>query len=672
MSNLWRSSRVLVLVVTVLVVAACGPSAQTQPTAAPAAGTGATAAPAAGGQPTAAPAAVAPPAAPGSYVEPAFFAERVKGGSLPPIEQRLPKEPFVVGPGVLIQEEYMKWENGKPGGDLKVAATFPSGLVYIGFGATILRSPSQTTGASLPNVVSEFSPSDDYKTFRFKIRDGLKWSDGMPVTTEDVRFAFEDIYGNPDVQKPFPTELYTQGNPLLDPAKLNVIDNLTFELTFSQPYGFFVAPLNSWIPGYDFMIKPAHYLKQFHKKYASEADLAAKLKENNETEWAKMLSDKDQAHWGIGTKQALGLPTLNAWVLTEYSDQRTVFERNPYYWHVDSAGNQLPYADRVVVSVVVDHPAQTNAILAGQVNIASAEDIALSEMPLYVQNAEKANIRAFTTGSFNWPVLLFLNQDFQYEDPNSTWQKLLNDPEKRFGKAIAAAINPADVDKSIYFDLFGDPVMYKDAYNPDTANQLLDQLGMQRSGNYRTGPDGKDFILRITSANQQADFVPVAELLKQQLEKVGIRVDIEAVTPDLFDQRKTSNEIMASLLWNDGPAWPSGISEDYLPNHKGPWSPATWQYVTSGGKNGRKPPANMEEFYKLHTDRKKFPPESPEGQQAFQKLMQWLENNYVMIPTAGAKVSANVVGVNLKNVPNENAPFNLDTYINAEGAWIGQ
>ena len=164
------------------------------------------------------------------------------------------------------------------------------------------------------------------------------------------------------------------------------------------------------------MIKPAHYLKQFHKKYAKEADLAAKLKENNETDWAKLLTDKDQAHWGIGTKQALGLPMLNAWVLTEYSDQRTTFERNPYYWHVDSAGNQLPYADRVVVSVVVDHAAQTNAILAGQVNIASAEDIALSEMPLYVQNAEKAKIRAFTTGSFNWPLQLFLNQDFQYDD----------------------------------------------------------------------------------------------------------------------------------------------------------------------------------------------------------------------------------------------------------------
>jgi peptide/nickel transport system substrate-binding protein len=178
--------------------------------------------------------------------------------------------------------------------------------------------------------------------------------------------------------------------------------------------------------------------------------------------------------------------------------------------------------------------------------------------------------------------------------------------------------------------------------------------------------------MRISSNNAQADFAAVIELLREQLGGVGIHVEIDNVAPQLLDQRKESNEIMASILWNDGPAWPSGISEDYLPNHKGPWSPMTWQYFTSGGEQGRKPPAYLEEFYRLHTERKQFPPESPEGQQLYQQLLQWIEDNYVMIPTAGEKVSANVAGVNLRNVPNEGAPINLDTYINAEGIWIAQ
>ncbi len=609
---------------------------------------------------------------PSSFTEPPFLAERVQSGELPPIEQRLPDEPFVVGPGVLIQEEYMTWENGQYGGDLVSAAPFPTGFVRIAGGSTILRSPSQETEPSRPNVVSEFSHSEDYTTFRFKIREGLKWSDGQPVTTEDVRFTFEDIYQNQDLQRPYPTELHTQGNPQLDPAKLNVIDELTFELTFSQQYGSFIAPLNSWIPSYNFIFKPAHYLKQFHQKYASEADLATRLQESNETEWQNMFNTKDVSHWDIGEDPALGFPTLNAWVLTEAGENRRVFERNPFFWHVDSDGKQLPYTDRVIVPVVTDLPAITNAIIAGQVNLESAEEVALSEMPLYVQNAEKAKIRAFTTGSFNWPHLLFLNHDYQYDDPNSVWQKLITDPERRFGKALAAAINPKDVNESVYFGLFGEPVMYEGTYDPDQANQLLDALGMKRSGNYRTGPDGKEFILRITNGNQQVDFAPVAELLKEQIEKVGIRVDIDNVARDLFDERKAANDIMASLLWNDGPAWASGISEDYLPNHKGPWSPETWQWFTSGGKEGREPPDYIKEFYRLHTERKKFPPQSPEGEQIFQQMMQWFEDNHVMIPTSGSKVSANVAGVNLRNVPNEGAPFNLDTYINAEGIWVAQ
>lgn len=610
----------------------------------------------------------------GQLMEPPFLAERVTAGQLPPIAERLPAETFLVGPGVLLQEEYMTWENGEYGGDLTTAAPFPTGFVRIAFGSTILRSPSQTTEASLPNVVSAFSFSEDYTTFRFTIREGLKWSDGTPVTTEDVRFTFEDLYMDPEVLRPYPTELYTQGNAQLDPATLTVVDELTFELTFSQPYGFFIAPLNSWIPGYDFIFKPAHYLKQFHKKYAAEADLTRLLAENNETSWVNLLDVKDASHWEVGENLAIGLPTLNAWVLTEPGEQRRVFERNPYFWHVDSAGRQLPYADRVVVTVTTDVAAIPNIIIAGQVNLVSGEEVSLNEMPLYVQNAERAGIRAFTTGSFNWPVLLFLNHDYQYEDPNSVWQTLVADPERRFGKALVAAINPADINQSVYFGLFGEPVMYAGGYNPEQAQQLLDAVGMdQRDGDgNRLGPDGRPFVLRITSNNAQADFVAVLELLREQLGGVGIRVEIDNVAPQLMDQRKESNDIMASILWNDGPGWPSGISEDYLPNHKGPWSPMTWQYFTSGGEQGRKPPAYLEEFYRLHTERKQYPPESPEGQQLYQQLLQWFEANYVMIPTAGEKVSANVVGVNLRNVPNEGAPINLDTYINAEGIWIAQ
>lgn len=607
-----------------------------------------------------------------TYSEAPLLADRVTAGQLPPVAERLPLEPFVVGPGVLLQEEYLTWENGQYGGEINHVSMGLSGLMGIAGGAMILRSPSQTTEASLPNVVSEYSASEDFTTFRFKIREGLKWSDGTPVTTEDVRFTFEDLYQNAEAESPFPTPLYTQGNTALAPATLKVVDQLAFELTFAAPYGYFVAELNSWIPGYNILLKPAHYLKQFHATYAEPSALNALVAESGEASWGTLIASRIFSHWDVGEYEALGLPALDAWVLVEANESRRVFERNPYFWHVDSEGRQLPYIDRVIVNSAVDNDAISNAILAGQVTLATGNEVALSNMPIYQQNASRSGLRIFTTGSFNNPLLLFLNHDFQYEDPASFWQQLVADPAHRFGRALAAAMDPADVSQSVYFGLYGKSLLNSTGLNLGLATQLLDEIGMTSvdGDGYRLAPDGSPFVLRITNPQEGPDFAPVAVLLREQLGAAGIRVEIENVSVDLWNERKETNEIMAGLHWNDGPAWASGLSEDYLPNHKGPWSPMTWLYFTSQGQEGRQPPAYLQEFYRLHTTRREFLPSSAEGQAIFAQLLQWLSDNYAFIPTTGAKVGANVVDARLRNVSGQDAPFELDTYINAEGYWF--
>jgi peptide/nickel transport system substrate-binding protein len=612
------------------------------------------------------------PLSPRGFIEPPFLADRVASGELPPIDERLPEEPFVVGPGVLLEEEYLPWEDGQYGGDIQIAAPFPTGFVNIAGGATILRSPGQSTQASSPNVVSELTYNDDFTSFTFTIRAGLKWSDGAPVTTEDVRFTFEDLYQDPDVQRGLPSELYTQGNPNLEPAQLTIVDDLTFTLTFSQPYGFFAAALNSWIPYYDFIIKPAHYLKQFHAKYANPDELAALITESNQSSWVQLLNLKDAPHWDIGAARALGMPTLNAWVLTEINENQVVYERNPFFWHVDSSGRQLPYTDRVVNNMSVDGNAQTNAILAGQVSIASGGEVSLNNMPVYIQAAERNNLNVFTTGSFNSAIQLFLNYDYQYGDEASVWQQLINDPERRFAKAITAAINPDDINQTVYFGQYGAP---NDAYHysdPELANQLLDEIGLNErdEAGFRLGPDGQRFVFTVTHSAPQGDFDPVAELLKEQIDAVGIQMQIERVDGVLFDQRKAANEIMASLLWNDLPAWRGGISRDYQPASKGPWSPLTWLYFTSQGEQGREPDAVIQAYYDLDSQRQALPPESTEGLAIYDQMMEWFADNYVFIPLTGPKLAVNVVDGNLRNVPVNGAPIELDTYIVAEGMWF--
>lgn len=658
-----------------VMLAACGPAAvpttvPSDPTKAPVGVTPTETTAATGGSAPAVPAGSEKTAR--GFVEPPFLAERVAAGKLPPIDERLPVDTFVVGPGTLMQEEFVAFENGQYGGEIDVAATFATGFVNISGGATILRSPSQTTKISAPNIVSAYTISDDFTTYNFTIRKGLRWSDGEPVTTEAVRFTFEDLYQDPDVQRGWPTELYTQGNSEYGPAQLTIIDDFNFELMFSKPYGAFVANLNSWIPYYDFMLKPAHYLKQFHAKYAKKEELDAELKRANETSWVKLLNSKDVAHWDCGDIRALGMPVLNAWVVTEATDDRTIFERNPYFWHVDSNGLQLPYIDRVVNNRVIDTKAQTNAIMAGKVTIASGSEVALNNMPVYVQAAEKFGKRIFTTGSFNNPLMLFLNHDYEYDKEGSAWQTLITDPDHRFGQAVAAAMDPNEVNKAVFFGKYSEPFMNNKDHDLDKAKKLLDELGMDKLGSdgFRLGPDGQPFIFRITFPPGASDTTPVAELLKEQIGQAGLHVELEPIDGTLYEQRKSANEIMVSLSWNDGMAWASGISEDYLPNHKGPWSPMTWLYFTSKGAQGRTPPAYIQAFYDLHTARKEYPPESEKGSELYGKMYQWLMDNYVMIPTTGPQTKPQMVDANLMNVPKEGSPFDLDVYIASESYWF--
>ena len=673
MKKSFRMMQFVLLIAMIVSLVGCGSSATPAPQAPAATQPPAAAEPAAttAAQPAAAPAEAKSAR---GFIEPPFLAERVAAGKLPPIDQRLPEETFVVGPGVLLQEEYGAWENGQYGGDINIAASWGSGFLNIGQGSTILRSPSQTTKASLPNVVGSLKISDDYTTYTFGLRKGLRWSDGEPLTTEDIRFAFEDVYADPDVLRGFPSELNAQGSAANGAAELKIIDEYNFELKFSKPYGAFVAALNSWIPNYDIMFKPAHYLKKFHAKYADPAELEKLLKEANETSWVNLLNSKDVAHWDCGEIRALGQPTLNAWVLTEATQDRRVFERNPYFWHVDSNGRQLPYVDRVVNNLAIDSAATLNAVMAGKVTLAGGNNVSLGDMPMLVQTAAQFNRMIFTTGSFNYPTMLFLNLDYEYDKEGSAWQQLITDPERRFGQAIAAAMDPNEVNKTIFFGKFGQPFMNATGPDLEKANSLLDALGLDKRGSdgLRLGPDGQPFIFRITFNTEAPETAPIAELLKEQIQKSGLHVELEVVDITLWDQRRSANEIMASLKWNDGEAWATGISEDYLPNHKGPWSPMTWLYYSTGGKEGRQPPAYIQEFYDLHTARKAYPPESDKGMEIYNKLYQWMSDNYVMIPVVGHQAKPNSVDARMRNLPNDGSPFDLDVYINAEGYWFAE
>ena len=212
---------------------------------------------------------------------------------LPPVEQRISDNPLVTAPptGGSI---------GKYGGTLYTASWWPevgNVQLYFAVEAPIKWKPDLT--GYEPALAEKYEWSEDGKTFTLHLRKGVKWSDGQPYTSADWKFFWEDIANDANIK------YYTI------PAYLRKADGTPITMEFPDDYTVvWKSDRAQWIDPYymaqgywEFaknMMKPAHYLKQYHPKYATD----------------KTYEDlKKQDQWW----QTPGYPCLFAWCLTELS-----------------------------------------------------------------------------------------------------------------------------------------------------------------------------------------------------------------------------------------------------------------------------------------------------------------------------------------------------------------
>ena len=585
---------------------------------------------------------------PKHFIESPMLAKRVAIGEIPSIKNRIPKEPFVVGPGVLNSKKYLDWKPGKHGGTIRVpiiSSDVRSHEIALAMGMSILRSPDQSSKDPLPAIVSEYGISEDYTEFTFKIREGLKWSDGMPVTTEDVRMTFE-LYGDKRI---YPTFYFRAVAPDGSVPKLTIQDKYRFKLKFNVPYGFFLANLASWIPDYTLLFRPAHFIKQFHADYTDLEQIKPILKKNELDRWEKLVQLKDMQHWELYQPHGLGVPTLAPWVFVKSDGSEQVGVRNPYYWKVDIEGNQLPYVDKLTATFVNELSMVVLKAAAGDYDVCTSF-CQLRDLPTFIENKERSGIDVILHGSINNPPLLILNQDYDYQNPNSVWQKLMSD--KRFGKALALAIDSDDVNKNIYFGKYKLDGLTDMEHDPAQANKLLDAVGMKKrdSEGFRLDMNGDRFEFLIETADVSPDFIPLGELIKLYFEKVGIRTAFDVIGRSLWKEKQNSNKHQAVLQWSDRGIWPSGISEDFGPHSKGRWALQSNIWMKTGGAKGRKPPPYMMEYFDLVAKWKLYPPQSPKGEDAYKDLMDWFGRNYTGIWATGSMTVPTVFNADLGNI----------------------
>ncbi|MGQ9629410.1 MAG: ABC transporter substrate-binding protein [bacterium] len=538
---------------------------------------------------------------PKKFSEAPMLAELVKAGRLPPVEKRLPEEPLVVKP---------VHEIGKYGGTWRRGFTGPAD----GENGNRLMATDKFlfwdyTGTKImPSVAKDWKVSEDGKTTTLYLRKGMKWSDGAPFTADDIMFWYEDIYLNKElVPTPLP-EMSVKGKP----GKIVKIDDYTVAFVFEEPYYLFESVLagdmqigrgqttgqfgGRMFGGY----APKHYLKNYLPKYVPEAELDKQAKAAGFDNWKSLL--KFKIDWQKNTE----LPVLAPWKTTSPITAKTwVLERNPYYWEVDTEGNQLPYIDKIVMTLAENLEVLNLRAIAGEIDYQSRH-IDIQKLPVFLENQTKGDYKVhLDPGVYGSDTILQVNLAYDADPEIAKWLS-----NRDFRRALSLGIDRDQINEAFFLGLGtpGSPVPSEDmpenpgpewrkrwsTYDPKMANELLDKIGLDKKDaeGFRLRTDGKG-RLRIELQTAAAAFLPWAkhaEMIAEQWKKIGIQADVKEYERTLFFTRCVNNEQQISL-WSNG-----GTEQLYLyPYHALPlhtesmYGVPYYKWYSTGGKEGKRP-----------------------------------------------------------------------------------
>jgi peptide/nickel transport system substrate-binding protein len=605
---------------------------------------------------------------PKTFKEAPMLAELVKTGKLRPVEQRLPE------PADLMVIKPLK-EIGKYGGRWRRGFTGPADNEN---GSRIVSTDKilmfdYTGNKVTPSLAKDWRLSDDGKICTIFLRRGIKWSDGQPFTADDFVFWYEDIYLNTElVPTPIP-ELTINGKP----GRMGKRDDYTVVFEFPEPYFLFVDILagDTLIGGgqatggarANFMggYAPAHYLKQFLPKYSSADEVTRKAKAAGFDSWVSYF--RFVTNWSLNTE----LPVLTPWkTVTPINTPTWGLERNPYYWAVDTAGNQLPYIDRITMGLAENLEVVNLRAIAGEYDF-QERHISLPKLPVLIENQKKGNYSIHLDPSqCGCDAVLAVNTAFE-ADPEIG--KCLSNRD--FRRAMSLGIDRDQINEALWLGLGtpGSCVPAEEvAINPGKeyrkkwsvldvkqANALLDKIGLTKKDEegYRLRADGKGRV-RIELMPVGGQFIPytqVGEMIKQQWKKIGIDADVKETERGLAFI-KSANDEHHVMIWTT-----SGSENLYLfPRHVLPVDPAEChlgmlfaRWYASNGTQGKKP-TNPEMLRAMELYRSAAGKKEPERIKIAQEIWKILCEECWVIGTVGlspAFMGVRVVKNNMGNIP---------------------
>ena len=521
------------------------------------------------------------------FKEAPALAQLVSVGKLPPVEERLPEEPMVIVPF---------GETGKYGGTLRsVVSGVSLGISERWFRSGLVR-PSTDGATVLPNVAKSWEISEDGKVTTFFLRKGMKWSDGAPFTSSDFVYWYEDVVLNEELTPSGCVSYLRVGDEC---GKLEAVDDYTVRFVYPAPKPILfriLLPCGSWC-----VMAPAHWAKQFHKKYNPDVEKLAK--DAGFDTWVQYYAANTRIDKNPET------PDLGAWIpANAFQDQVVSFKRNPYYFGVDPDGNQLPYIDRLRFEKANSEIINLKAV-GGEIDFQGIY-IELANYSLLQENEERGNYKLRL-----WPKSVGLDAgvywNFSFQGPAKEY---IND--KEFRQALSLAIDRDTINNNIFLGLGearqlvprSDHPFYPGdeyaklhtEYDVEKANEILDRiLPNKDSEGWRLMSDGNRLEIPVVAiAHQGTD--DVAQLVALYWQAVGINTTFRDVGASVVIPEYRANELPLLVY----------IMDTALPFVRpGYTAPVTWWayngpfyglYISSGGEEGIKPSQEMQELADLH------------------------------------------------------------------------
>tara|TARA_R100001369_G_scaffold5032_1_gene14428 strand:- start:222 stop:2147 length:1926 start_codon:yes stop_codon:yes gene_type:complete len=520
--------------------------------------------------------------------ESSFWAQEVNSGNLPHVADRIPSEPLVV------DLEAKGRSFGRQGGTLRTLISRTKDVRQMAVYGYARLVGYQSDYTLAPDLLAAVDVEEGRK-FTLRLRPGHRWSDGVPFTSDDFKYWWENVANDPDITPSGPPDFMIVDNRL---GKVTFPDAQTVVFEWQIPNPNFLPLLAQASP--PFIYRPAHYLSQFHVKFADPDALIEKVKSARVKSWAALHNKRDNMYKFDNPAQ----PTLQPWINTSDTDSsRKLFVRNPYFHRIDSRGVQLPYIDVVQMTVV------GGGLIAAKANA--------GEVDLQARGLDFPDVAILKKGEVDggkYRTLLWANgaasqiaiyPNLNFADP--VWREVMRDV--RFRRALSLGIDRRMINRALYFGLASEggmsalsqSALYDEdnthswsAMNLAHANALLDDMGLteRTPAGLRELPDGRPMEFVIETAGERSEEENALAIITDTWRDLGIRLIMRPLDRDILRNRIYAGRTMASVWygWDNGLPGPSTSPSYLAPTNQEFFAWPMWgQYYQTVGQAGSPP-----------------------------------------------------------------------------------